>query len=289
MTALYAIPSCKLLKIKLINGMVVDAPAKQNILNKKLFRAKLTFLFSDIIIGNSKTGLSAYRAPSKKSLCIYNGFNFSRLKHLRPKDSILEELNINTKYIVGMVATFSKYKDYKTYFSAAKKILQRRNDITFLAIGNNTDSLDAKMEIDKKLENHFRLLGKKTDIESYVNALDVGVLATFTEGISNSILEYMAASKPVVATEGGGTKEIVINNTTGYLVKVSDPEDLASKIEFLINNPDLSIQMGKAGLERVPTVFSIESMVNKYIALYKSQINSKRASKEVVNNISMIN
>ena len=80
MTAVYAIPACKLLNIKLINGMVVDTPVKKNILNKNWLRARLTFPFSDLIIGNSKAGLIAYKAPTKKSRCIYNGMDFERFR-----------------------------------------------------------------------------------------------------------------------------------------------------------------------------------------------------------------
>src|SRR6185295_16931299 len=65
MTAVYSIPASKLLKIKLINGMVVDAPERFNFSNKYWLRTKFAFLFSDIIIGNSKAGLRAYHAPLK--------------------------------------------------------------------------------------------------------------------------------------------------------------------------------------------------------------------------------
>ena len=63
MTLVYSIPACRLLKIKLINGMVVDTPVKPNLLNKRWLRAQLTFPFSNIIIGNSKAGLAAYQCP----------------------------------------------------------------------------------------------------------------------------------------------------------------------------------------------------------------------------------
>jgi glycosyltransferase involved in cell wall biosynthesis len=59
------------------------------------------------------------------------------------------------------------------------------------------------------------------------------VLSTFSEGISNSVLEYMALGKPVIATSGGGTGELVLDNTTGYLIRQSDPEELAEKMELL--------------------------------------------------------
>lgn len=269
MTALYSIPACKSLNIKFANGMIVDAPSKQNIFNKTWLRAKLTFPFSNIIIGNSKAGLAAYGVPAKKSFFIYNGFNFERTNNIINSDITRKQLEVNTDYVIGMVASFSEYKDYNTYFSAAQLLLNQRKDITFLAIGSDTDSNSSKALIDNKYIDHFRLLGKRSDVESLINAMDVCVLSTFTEGISNSILEYMALGKPVIASSGGGTNEIVEDTKTGFLINQSNPEELAKKIEILLNDPELRNKLGMAGQERIKTKFSINNMVSEYISLYK--------------------
>jgi hypothetical protein len=76
MTAVYIAPVCKYLKIKFVNGIVMDAPERRNIFNKYWLRAKLTFPFADAIVANSKAGIKAYSAPKGKSHVIYNGFNF---------------------------------------------------------------------------------------------------------------------------------------------------------------------------------------------------------------------
>lgn len=273
MTAVYAIPACKLLKIKFMNGMVVDTPVKKNISNKNWLRARLTFPFSDAIVGNSKAGMKAYKVPLKKSLIIYNGYNFKRNEQLLDNKIIRKELDIDTKYIIGMVANFSENKDYKTFYRAANFIIKKRQDITFLAIGNNTDSDASKQLIGSELKDHFRLLGKKSGIESVINAMDICVLATFTEGISNSIMEYMALGKPVIATSGGGTDEIVENGKTGILTQVSDAVEMADKMELLLNSPELCRKMGLDGKKRIQNLFSIDIMVNKFIFYYEKLLN----------------
>lgn len=270
MTAFYLSPICKILKIKLINGMVVGCPTEQNIFNPHWLRARLTFPFSDRVVGNSMAGLKAYKAPQEKSIVIYNGFNFSRHNNMIQPERIRKELNINTRYVVGMVASFSINKDYKTFYQAAQIVLSRRNDITFLAIGNRTDSIQSRELINQDLIQNFRLLGIRSEIESIINAIDIGVLATFTEGISNSVLEYMAAGKPVIATSGGGTSEIVLDSETGFLVNASQPDELAGKIELLLNDLALRNRLGARAKLRVETMFSIDRMVNEYISLYKS-------------------
>jgi glycosyltransferase involved in cell wall biosynthesis len=222
-----------------------------------------------MIIGNSNAGLKAYRAPDNKSICIYNGFNFKRTEGVADMSIVSKELEIESPYIVGMVASFSIYKDYKTYYKAAEILLSKRKDITFLAIGDHTNSDPSKKLLNGSTGNHFRLLGRRPDVESLVNMMDVCVLSTFTEGISNSILEYMALAKPVVATDGGGTGEIVKDGETGFLVDPEKPEELAEKIELLLNNKGLREKMGEAGQQRVKDIFSIDNMVEKYIFHYR--------------------
>jgi glycosyltransferase involved in cell wall biosynthesis len=276
MTAFYSFPVCKLLGIKMVNGMVIDSPRKQNIFNKHWLRARVTFPFSDIIIGNSKAGLSAYRTPASKSRLIHNGFNFERIENIKPTQKIYESIAIKTQYVIGMVASFSEYKDYKTYFKAAQLLLKKRNNVTFVAIGDKTDSFFSESLIENKEKQHFRLLGRRTDVESYINIMDICVLSTFTEGISNSILEYMAMGKPVIATSGGGTNEIVVDQETGFLVNPSDPEELALKMELLLNDKILRMKMGKAGKDRIAEHFSIKKMVNEYIDVYHNLLATKK-------------
>jgi glycosyltransferase involved in cell wall biosynthesis len=269
MTAVYMAPLVKILGCTLINGMVIDVPSGRKVLNKHWMRGMLTFPLSKVIVGNSKAGLKAYCVPAAKGIVIYNGFNFSRLEDLIPGEDIIKELNIKTDLIVGMIATFWERKDYPTFYEAARILLKKRNDVTFLAIGTNTDSEKSFKLLDCEVQPYFRLLGKRTNVESYINIMDIGVLTTFTEGISNALLEYMALGKPVVATGGSGTEELVVDGITGFLVKTSDPVQLAEKLEMLLNDEAMRKGMGLAGCQRVSEHFSINRMVNDYIELYK--------------------
>lgn len=272
MSAIYLIPSYCLLKFKFVNGMITDAPQKSSAANPAWLRAQITFPFSTVVIGNSIAGLAAYNAPKGKSVLIRNGFNFNRISALVPAEEIRRELGITTKYVVGMVASYSKFKDYKTYFSAAQIILEKRKDVSFLAIGNNTDLDIVKYLFDAKHADHIKLLGRRSNVESYVNAIDVGVLATFTEGISNSIMEYMALGKAVVATNGGGTVELVEEKQTGFLVTQGNAQELSERLEILLDDDVLRNSMGKAGKQRIHELFSISKMVDGYLSNYKKLV-----------------
>lgn len=269
MTAVYLAPLCKMAKCPLINGMVTNVPLRRNILNRHWLRARLTFPFSEVVVSNSKAGIEAYRVPHKKGVVIYNGFNFQRILGLPDSLESRKELGIQSPLVIGMVASFWQQKDYPTFFAAAQILLQKRNDLTFMAVGSGTNSGEAMDLISPEFLNHFRLMGKRADVEFLINTMDVCVLATFTEGTSNSILEYMAMGKPVVATIGGGTAEIIDNGVNGFLVIPSDPQILAAKIEELLDDPNLRRVLGQAGLNRIKTAFSIDRMVSDYLSLYR--------------------
>lgn len=270
MSAVYLVPILKILGIKFVNGMVTDAPEMTGIRNSAWLRARLTFPFSSVVIGNSLAGLKAYNAPVGKSICIRNGFNFKRTGTLKTNEQVRQEIGLQTKYTVGMVASYSRYKDYETYYKAAQLLLAKRRDITFLAIGTDTDTLHSKSMVTEMDQENFRFLGKRSDVESLINSMDLCVLATFTEGISNAILEYMALGKPVVATSGGGTNELIEDQVTGLLVEAKDPVALAEKMELLLEDDALRMSMGVAGKRRIHEYFTIERMVNEFVYHYKN-------------------
>jgi glycosyltransferase involved in cell wall biosynthesis len=267
MTSMYALPVAKLLGIKLVNGMITDA-FDLTPFDRLWVRSKLTFPFSDIVIGNSYAGLSSYRAPEKKSTCVYNGFDSQRAQNLTDPTTVRESIGISTQKVVGMVGQFSDRKDYDTYAKAAQIVLATRDDVIFLSVGDGENLERYKQSVADQFRDRILFLGWRSDVESIINVMDVGVLSSFREGISNSILEYMALGKPVVATEVGGTPEIVVDGATGYLVPLGNPEALAQKISDLLNDPAKGRIMGEQGRARVSDVFSIENMGRRYTQIY---------------------
>jgi glycosyltransferase involved in cell wall biosynthesis len=275
MTAVIAVLVCSILKIKLINGMVVNTPVKQDIFDKEWLRAQLTFPFSSMVVGNSNAGLRAYNAPKRKSLCIYNGLDFGRFKNLKDAERIYKEIfgdEVKKNFIVGMVAAFEKRKDYKTLIQAALQMISENYDIRFVLIGNGVDFDLMKEIVPAAFSDKIIFLGKRNDIEDIVNIFDVGILLTNTkihgEGISNSIMEYMASGKPVIATRGGGTNEIVINQVNGYLIDPDSADQLIEKIKILMEDQHLMQELGEKGRELAHEKFDLKIMTREYTTLY---------------------
>jgi glycosyltransferase involved in cell wall biosynthesis len=258
-----------ILGFKFVEESVRSAPDRTYFSFKKKTIDRFNFFFAHKVISNSKAGLISYHAPVKKSAVIYNGFDFSRIKKIKTNSEILAKLAIpKDKFVIGMLANFSYYKDYFTFFEVAEKLLIDRNDIVFVAIGDGTDLAAYRNKY--KAHKSIVFTGSIKNVEEIVNIFDIGVLlSTVNEGVSNSIMEYMALGKAVVATSGGGTNELVINNETGCLIQPFSADELALKINYLLNNSDIRNNMGLKGQKRIRDHFKKDKMVNSHIQIYK--------------------
>lgn len=267
--AFHFAPICNFKRIPFLNSMISTAPPKLSRFSKRFFFNVISYPFSDVILSNSKAGLYSFRVPKNKGKCIHNGFDLERTRIKTSENSIREKFGIKTKNIVGMTGAFHDRKDYNTFIKAANLVLKSKEDVTFVAIGDGPNLNKIKNSIEKDSLPSFKFVGKQDDIESIVNTFTIGVLATFTEGISNAIMEYMSFEKPVIATSGGGTNELVIDNESGFLVEPKNINQLADKIIFLLENPKVADQMGSRGRLRIENHFSIDKMIERFYCLYK--------------------
>lgn len=273
MTSVYAAPVARLLGIKFINNLIQDAPTRLKPFSGIWMRSKLTFPLSDVVLANSIAGLNSYGAPMYKSHYVRNGFDFTRVEHLQSQADVREKFNIRTPKVVGMVARFHIGKDYQTFVRAAMRILEKRDDVTFLAIGDGETREECREMVAPEYRGRILFPGRLSNIESIVNIFDVGVLLTnpayHGEGIANSIMEYMALGKPVVATIGGGTGEIVIHNENGFILEPRNDEAIAEKIDYLLSHPEIAAAMGSAGEEKLHREFGLDYMTDRFVELYE--------------------
>jgi glycosyltransferase involved in cell wall biosynthesis len=112
------------------------------------------------------------------------------------------------------------------------------------------------------------VLGHRTDVHRLLHAVDVFALPSYREGMPRSILEAMAARKPVVATDIRGCREEVVDGVTGYLVPVGAPAELAAVIERLAGSAELRDRMGAAGLERARAHFDERLVIRRLLDAY---------------------
>ena len=280
MCSVYSLPVVILKRICFVNGFLRNAPPTLNWKNKDWIRCKMSFPVSDVIISNSFAGLRAYSVPTEEACCIYNGFDFNRIESLEDPSEVRARLGVNTKYIVGMVASFSNKKDYLSFVSSALNILSNRQDVTFIAVGDGVKRNECEEIIPPDLKRHFIFTGKILDTESIINIFDIGVLLSniqvHGEGISNAIMEYMALGKPVIASDSGGNKEIVKNGETGFITFDNGINDVSEKINKLLNDKTLSSSLGKAGFKRLKLEFDFSALVGNYMNMYTNVLSKRK-------------
>jgi L-malate glycosyltransferase len=118
------------------------------------------------------------------------------------------------------------------------------------------------------LANRFHLPGAQRDVPEFLAGLDVAVLSSRSEGLSNAVLEYMAAGRPVVATAVGGNPRLIEDGVTGLLVPPDDPAALARAVARLLREPELAARLAREGRRRVEAHYSREAMVRRFERFY---------------------
>jgi len=173
--------------------------------------------------------------------------------------------------IVLTVARLDKQKGHSYLLEAAALV----PEAMFVLVGEGPErsALEAQASI-LGLSNRVVFLGYRDDVSDLLASCDVFVLPSLFEGLPLSVLEAMAAGKPVVATDIGGTNEAVKHGETGLLVPSADPESLARAIRTVLFDPVLSQRLGSAGRARVHQEFSAETMVQRIAEIYDELLDS---------------
>lgn len=227
----------------------------------------------DKVVGNSQVGLNAYRIPHSKAVLIYNGFNEKRFENKIEKEVKKQSLRIDTPYIVAMIASFWSNKDWACYLNAAKNIVAKRKDITFLAIGDGPTRDANNQLVTSEERNNIQFLGRRSDIDEILQVCDATVLTSLHgEGVSNSILESMAWGVPVIATNSGGTPEIIEDGFNGILLDKNDADILSSKIESILDDTPKRREICVQANNTVCSRFLLKKMTENYVKLYQSFI-----------------
>jgi len=243
----------------------------QKIIEKRIFK------MADRIVANSeavKNYLISENVAADKIKVIYNGLDAARLTPTQTnRTKIRESLNLpideNAKFITLVANLRHEVKNQPMFLRAAQKVLQKFPDAHFVLAGEgdlktNLENLAKELEIEKN--THF--IGRCTQIPELLSISYVCVLTSFAEGFSNSIIEYMSAGKPVVATEVGGAVEAIIENETGFLVESNDDEAMANRLIELLENEEKAVKFGEKAKQIVEEKFSMRNQLDKTLELY---------------------
>jgi glycosyltransferase involved in cell wall biosynthesis len=163
--------------------------------------------------------------------------------------------------VVGTVAVLEKRKGHRFLLEAAAALKRQGHRVKYRWAGEGSERQALERQIlASGLQGEVEFAGFVGAVPGFLSAIDIFVLPSLYEGLGVSVLEAMAAGKPVVATRAGGLPEIVDDGVTGVLVPPGDAQALARALASLVSNPTLARQMGSKGRERVLRGFTMEKM-----------------------------
>jgi glycosyltransferase involved in cell wall biosynthesis len=178
---------------------------------------------------------------------------------------------------VGMVARMNaRYKNHSGFLRIAARIHQHLPDVEFLLVGDGPLRPEIELEAQALgLGERVLFLGDRRDIPALLASMDVAVLTSDSEGLSNVILEAMAAGVPVVAYNVGGNAELV-NPERGALIAAGDEVGFAAAVERILADASLRQQLGNKAHKFVEEHFGLERVRNRFLDLYETLLRKKR-------------
>jgi glycosyltransferase involved in cell wall biosynthesis len=203
---------------------------------------------------------------------VYNGLDLTRLQPTQSRAETLREFDLpeNGKIVVLVANLRHKVKNQKMFLRSAQIVKRRFENVAFVLAGEGElMSQYKRLAADLGIEQHVFFLGSCAKIADLLSVCDVGVLSSLAEGFSNSILEYMAARLPVVATKVGGADEAVADGASGFLVDSNDETAMAEKILFLLEHTEIARQFGERGRKIIEQKFSCQSQLEQTLKIYE--------------------
>jgi L-malate glycosyltransferase len=218
------------------------------------------------------------RIDPSKIVTVYNGVRLSKYKTLM-NSSLKSRLGIKVETpVVGIFAELRPEKNHEVFLRAAKELLVKRKLIHFLIVGDGERRKHLEgYANDLGITNNCTFTGFIRNVPDVLSIIDVGVLCSEREALPLTILEYMASSKPIVATAVGGIPEAVLHGFNGLLTQPNDSSALAANIEVLLSNKHFASVMGDNGLTLVKDRFSEGSLMNRIEDLYNQQLSELRS------------
>ncbi len=276
LTTFYSIPYSVVFNIPIIDGEITNSNPNFKRLSFKGLIIKTNIFFSKIIVANSYAGLLSYKIKLHKGKVIYNGISLDRFINLPDPIVIRAKYNLNTRFCIAMVAEFNNNKNYDLFIEVAKLMLKLRPDVTFIGVGDGPTFQHIKDRIFKENITNVLLTGKLVQVEPLINCTDIGILLTYSEGLSNALMEFMALGKPVITNDfRGGSRELIEDGKYGYVVNNQNAEFFVSLLSNLINDESKRSIMGGIGKSIIAEKFNSELMGSKFIELYNKILKTK--------------
>jgi L-malate glycosyltransferase len=233
------------------------------------FLLRLCQRFSHATLANCEACRKAVivqeRARPDRVHVLFNGIDFARFADISPYEPKLN----GAPRRVGVVANLRPVKGIDVFVRSAAMVAETFPNVSFQIAGKGDPAPYRKLAGECGVSDRIEFLGPIEEVPGFLARLDVAVLPSRTEGFSNAILEYMAASRPIVATDVGGNRELIENEKQGLLVASENPLALADAQLRLLNNPELCESFSRAVREKTVAHYSAAAIARQYEDFYR--------------------
>jgi glycosyltransferase involved in cell wall biosynthesis len=210
-------------------------------------------------------------APARKFRTIYSGIDYSRFEGQVPsRERTRSSLDLRERDLMVLFpARYVPEKGHRFFFAAAEHVMQTMSQVRVFLAGDGPLAEEiAIMRAASAFPHRIHLLGFREDVLDLMRAADVVVSASLSEGLPRAVVEALLLERPVVASDAGGTREVVLDKLTGMLVPCADSRTLAEAVLHLLRHPEEAARMARVGREHVLPLFDARTMVRSIEALY---------------------
>lgn len=223
-----------------------------------------------------KNLLEFFEIPDRQVSVIHNA--------VKPYDGsgkkipMLDRERADGHILVGNIGRLSEQKGMSYFIDAAEIVARSHPQVRFVIVGDGElkDQLHEQVK-SKKLQDKFLFLGYRNDIQNVISQLDFLVLSSLWEGLPLTPIEAYSVAKTVIGTAVDGTPEIIRDGIDGYLVDSKSADQIAEKIEILVEYPEIRKKMETQARQRYQSEFSFEKLKQRYLNFYKNDLGGGKA------------
>lgn len=205
--------------------------------------------------------------PARKMHVIYNGYDMPPGEAGAVPAEIVD-WHQSDALIAIIVANIRPIKRIQDAVEAVGVLKARVPALRLVVIGDGDASALVERAGQLGVQDRVRFLGRRSNPVDYIRVADIGMLCSESEGLSNSIIEYLHCGKPVVCSRVGGNPELVAHGETGLCYSAGNVQELASSLEFVCTDTGLRQTMSANALAGVESRFSVTSMVRRHEEIY---------------------
>lgn len=232
---------------------------------------------SRVVVNSRLVGELTQRAEKmdgRRIDVIYNGIEVGTFSRIRRDEALKHQLGIaSSNKVVGLVANYRPMKRHLTLVRAAKLILGQRNDVDFLLIGVDVMAGGIRDRVkdlitELGIQSRFHFVDTCLDVTPYLSIMDIGVNCSAGEGMSNAVMEYMAAGVPCIVSDSGGNPDLISADVHGAVFGLDDHAGLASGILGLLEDLPRRRRYIENARQRLEREMSMPAMIGAYERLY---------------------